>query len=106
MFVAVNYIDCKDSYRERFEELFASRAGAIDTMPGFVRMMVLKPSEAGQPYLIMSEWESDAAFKSWTKSEAFIEGHRRGFADLKAARERGEEPPMTSTFRTYEILTR
>ena len=34
-FVAINYIDCNADYKERFEELFGSRAKAIDTMPGF-----------------------------------------------------------------------
>ena len=105
MFVAINYIECKEHYRSRFEELFKTRAGAIDKMPGFLRMKVLKPQENGTTYLIMSEWENETAFKSWTKSEAFIEGHKRGFADIKAARERGEEPPVTSQFRTYEVLT-
>lgn len=105
MFVAINYIECKDHYRNRFEELFKTRAGAIDKMPGFLRMKVLKPQENGTAYLIMSEWEDETAFKCWTKSEAFVEGHKRGFADIKAAKERGEEPPMISQFRTYEVLT-
>ena len=38
-FVAVNYIDCKPFYKERFEELFGSRAKQIDTMPGFLDML-------------------------------------------------------------------
>ena len=39
-FVAINYIACEQHYRERFEELFATRAHAIDRMPGFVDMQV------------------------------------------------------------------
>ena len=35
-FVAINFISCKSHYRERFEELFANRAHAIDKMPGFL----------------------------------------------------------------------
>lgn len=34
-FVAINYIDCEPDYVNRFEELFGSRAQAIDKMPGF-----------------------------------------------------------------------
>ena len=106
MFVAINYITCSEGYRERFEQLFATRAGAIDTMEGFRNMKVLRPSKENEEYLIVSEWDSEAAFKGWTKSEAFIEGHRRGFADLEEAKKRGEAPPMTSTFRTYEVIAR
>lgn len=105
MFVAINYIECKEHYRERFEELFKTRKGAIDKMPGFQRMNVLKPDDGESPYLIVSYWDSEDNFKGWTKSEAFLEGHKRGFEDIRKARERGEEPPMTSNFKTYKILT-
>ncbi len=103
-FVAVNYINCTPEYRERFETLFGSRAHAIDTMPGFIEMHVLRPDTEGDNYLIVSYWENETAFKDWTKSEAFIEGHKRGFADLAKAKEEGRPMPMTSDFKTYEII--
>jgi heme oxygenase (mycobilin-producing) len=105
-FVAINFITCKDHYRPRFEELFATRVGAIDRMPGFKRMQVLKPNKEGEPYLIVSYWNSEEEFKSWTGSPEFLEGHKRGFEDLKEYKERGEEPPMTSSFVTYEVIAR
>ena len=104
-FVAVNYIRCEDHYRSRFEELFGSRAHAIDKLPGFVNMEVLKPNQDGE-YLIVSHWESEEAFQQWTKSPAFLEGHKRGFEDLKLARERGEKPPMSSSFKTYQVIAK
>ena len=105
-FVAINYIDCKPDYVQRFEELFASRAKQIDTMPGFVEMEVLRPKKEGEPYLIVSHWESEDSFKGWTKSETFIEGHKRGFADIAKAKAKGKEPPMKSDFITYDVITR
>lgn len=105
-FVAINYIDCKPEYKERFEELFASRAKQIDTMPGFIEMEVLRPQKDGEAYLIVSHWENEDAFKGWTKSENFLDGHKRGFADLAKAKAEGKEPPMKSDFKTYEIITR
>lgn len=103
-FVAVNYINCTPEYRPRFEELFGSRAHAIDAMPGFIEMHVLRPGKEGDNYLIVSYWETEAAFKDWTKSEAFIEGHKRGFADLAKAKQEGKPAPMSSDFKTYEII--
>jgi len=105
-FVAINFIDCKDHYRPRFEELFSSRAKAIDRIPGFKRMQVLRPNKEGEAYLIVSYWESEENFKSWTGSPEFIEGHQRGFEDIKLAKERGEEVPMKSTFVTYDVIAR
>lgn len=105
-FVAINYITCQPDYRERFEALFRSRARAIDRMPGFRGMYVLRPQKEGDPYLVVSHWESEAHFRAWVGSPEFLEGHRRGFEDIHRAKARGEEPPMHSDFKTYEIITR
>lgn len=105
-FVAINTITCKAHYRDRFECLFCSRVRAIDEMSGFLGMQVLKPGSEDEPYLVVSYWESEAQFEAWVGSEEFHRGHARAFEDLRAAKERGEEPPMSSTFRTYAVLTR
>lgn len=104
-FVAINYITCQPSYCTRFECLFCTRAKQIDTMPGFDSMQVLKPQKDGAPYLVISQWDSEEAFRAWVGSPAFLDGHKRGFADLAEAKEKGEEPPMRSTFLTYTVVT-
>lgn len=104
-FVAINYISCKPHYRERFEELFGSRARAIDRLPGFRNMNVLRPKTEDDNYLIVSFWDNEDNFKNWTQSPEFLEGHKRGFEDLKVARERGEEMPMKSDFKTYSVIS-
>ena len=103
-FVAVNSISCRDDYRPRFEDLFRSRAHAIDGLPGFKHMVVLRPDREGADYLVVSFWNDRASFDAWRTSPAFAAGHRRGFEDVHAARERGESPPMTSRMDTYDIL--
>jgi heme-degrading monooxygenase HmoA len=105
-FVAINYIRCKKEYRPRFEELFGTRAHAIDRMPGFVDMHVLRPQTDDGDYLIVSFWETEETFKAWTQSPEFLEGHKRGFEDIRRAKERGEDPPMKSDFKTYEVIAR
>jgi heme-degrading monooxygenase HmoA len=104
-FVAINYIDCDEAYKPRFEELFSSRAHAIDRMPGFRSMEVLKPSD-GSAFLIISYWESEDAFKNWTGSPEFAEGHKRGFEDIAKARQEGKQPPMKSSFKVYSVLAK
>jgi heme-degrading monooxygenase HmoA len=104
MFVAVNYITCNEDYKNRFEELFGTRAGAIDKMPGFRNMEVLKPSDGQGDYLIVSHWDDESQFQAWTKSPAFLEGHKRGFEDIAKAKASGQEPPMKSNFKTYKVI--
>lgn len=103
-FVAINYISCDSDYRNRFEELFATRAGAIDRMPGFRHMHVLRPATPDDAYLIVSYWDDEESFKAWTGSPEFIEGHKRGFEDIRKAKEEGRKPPMSSSFKTYHII--
>lgn len=105
MFVAINFISCKEHYRERFEYLFSTRAQAIDTLPGFQSMSVLKPVKDGEEYLVVSYWESEDSFKNWTSSPEFLNGHKRAFADIAQAKEKGDEPPMKSSFKVYNVLT-
>lgn len=69
-------------------------------------MEVLRPMGVNGSYLIVSHWESREAFDNWTKSPEFIEGHKRGFEDIRLAKEKGEEAPMKSDFRTYEVIAR
>lgn len=102
-FVAVNFITCEAEYREKFEDLFKTRAHAIDTLPGFLGMNVLKPVGEGD-YLIVSHWTSEEEFRLWTKSPEFLEGHKRGFEDVRKAKEEGRKPPMESTFKTFSVL--
>ena len=82
-FVAINYIECEETYNERFETLFANRTHA-DRVEGFIDMEVLTPDD-GSAYLIVSHWNSEDAFKNWMRSQ-FSEEHKRGFSDLKKAR--------------------
>lgn len=105
-FVAINYITCKPEYRERFEHLFKTRARAIDRLPGFRGMYVLRPHCEGDAYLVVSHWDTEAHFKAWLQSPEFLEGHKRGFEDIREAKARGEEPPMRSDFRTYAVVAR
>lgn len=105
-FVAVNYITCQPGYAERFECLFCSRAKMIDQMPGFLGMQVLRADGSDEPYLIVSYWAEKASFNAWVGSPEFVEGHKRGFEDIRAAKEKGEEPPMSSRFVTYSVVAR
>jgi len=77
VFVTMNRIPVKPEYAERFEEVFRTRARLVDRMPGFVRNLVLRPNNPEDPYIVLTFWESEEAFKAWTESPEFREGHAR-----------------------------
>lgn len=49
-----------------FEAAFAEARPLIEASPGFLSIEIRRPTEAGQPYLLLAEWQS-------------IEDHRDGF---------------------------
>lgn len=49
-----------------FEAAFAEARPLIEASPGFLSIEIRRPTEAGQPYLLLAKWQS-------------IEDHRDGF---------------------------
>jgi heme-degrading monooxygenase HmoA len=77
MIVVCNRIPVNPVHADAFEERFADRASLVDGMPGFVSFQLLRPNQPEDPYVVMTFWESEADFKTWTESAAFKEGHAR-----------------------------
>jgi heme-degrading monooxygenase HmoA len=103
-FVAINAVRCAPEFRQRFEELFRTRAGLVERMPGFLQLFVLRPRAVEEPYLVVTVWESEEHFRAWLRSEAFRRGHARSEALLQQARQQGLTPPMESSVSLYEAL--
>ncbi len=77
MIVTCNRIPVNPQYATEFEARFGERANLVDQMPGFVSFQLLRPLSEGDPYIVMTYWESEAHFKAWTESPAFLDGHAR-----------------------------
>lgn len=77
MIVICNRIPVNPEHAAAFEERFADRANLVDGMPGFISFQLLRPTAEGDPYVVMTFWESEEAFQGWTQSAEFKEGHAR-----------------------------
>jgi heme-degrading monooxygenase HmoA len=95
MIIVMNRITVAEGREQDFEKTFTERDRAVDQMPGFVDLQVLRPTE-GRTYVVMTRWESHEAFKAWTTSEAFIAAHRKQTPGLAA-----ERPALE----LYEVFT-
>ena len=104
MFVAMNRITVTPEYVEKFEWMFQTRAGEVDKEKGFLEAKILRPKKDGQPYIVMTYWESEADFNQWVESGAYMKGHSRAFGDMNKAREEGKPMPMHSAVETYEVF--
>ena len=68
-FFVNNRIFVNPGFEDEFEERFRRRAGEIDKQPGFVAMRVLRPLGNQAPYVVETQWESQAAFRAWVGSD-------------------------------------
>ncbi|MBF8222819.1 antibiotic biosynthesis monooxygenase family protein [Halomonas sp. 328] len=74
-FIVNNRVFVNAGFESEFEERFRRRAGEIDQQPGFIAMRVLRPLGNQAPYVVETEWESQAAFRAWVGSDDFKRAH-------------------------------
>lgn len=89
VFVVTNRIPVAQGYENDLEERFRKRAHLIDSSPGFIRYVILRPvrrrfdhasgswveSQEQGYHLVQTYWESEQDFWNWTKSESFRIAH-------------------------------
>lgn len=75
-YVVANRVFVKQQYSDEFEQRFKQRAGQIDKQAGFVRMDILKPQSEKTPYVVLTYWIDEAAFKNWVGSDDFKIAHQ------------------------------
>lgn len=95
MVIVMNRIPVAEGREQEFEQTFIGRDRAVDKMPGFIDMQVLRPKE-GRTYVVLTRWQSHESFKAWTESEAFISAHRKQTPGLAETR---------PTLEIYEVFT-
>ena len=75
-FIVANRVFLKPAFNDEFEKRFKERAGQIDKQIGFVSMQVLKPKSDDTPYVILTQWVDEQAFKNWVGSDDFKIAHQ------------------------------
>jgi heme-degrading monooxygenase HmoA len=75
MITVANRIYVNPEYADAFEQRFRDRAGLVDKMPGFISNQVLRPVNAGDPYVVFTLWNSRDNFLNWVRSDEFVKGH-------------------------------
>jgi heme-degrading monooxygenase HmoA len=77
MFIAMNNFKVVEGKEQDFERVWKERETHLQSVPGIIRFALLRSDAPGE-YVSHSTWESRGAFEAWTRSEAFVAGHRGG----------------------------
>jgi len=76
MFVVHNRIDTPPEMADEFERFFGERMRTtLGGVPGLLRSTLMKPTEAGRPYVATMEFDTRDSFLAWMRSDAFREAH-------------------------------
>ena len=78
MYLAINRFSVVIGKEKEFERIWQNRESYLDDVSGFKAFNLLRGSsdDTSTIYLSHSQWESEAAFLAWTKSDAFRKAHR------------------------------
>ncbi|GIK54321.1 MAG: antibiotic biosynthesis monooxygenase [Planctomycetota bacterium] len=95
MFIVMNRFQVTPGREQDFMDAFMGRARAIDSVPGFLGLDMLKPKGAGA-FISMTRWASEEDFVAWTKSDAFKQGHARRHPGMF------QGPPVLEQYQVFD----
>lgn len=77
MYVVMNRLTVAPENAGHLEQGFAQSAGRMRAVPGCGDFHLLKETstEGDAIYMVVTEWENEAAFRAWTESDAFHRAH-------------------------------
>lgn len=78
MITVANRLYIAPERAQAFEERFLNRPRQVDTRPGFISSHILRPTAPGEPYIVLTFWESREAFENWRGGPDFKDGHKGG----------------------------
>ncbi len=78
MYIAMNRFTVPAENAAAFEAMWLGRDSHLREVPGFVAFHLLRGAEADGAILFVSQsiWESEDAFRAWTRSPQFRAAHR------------------------------
>lgn len=73
--VKINALEVPGHLGETLEERFRDRAGEVEKLPGFEGFSLLRPTDEGGRYFVVTRWADEESFQRWVESREFDKGH-------------------------------
>ncbi|MFK7836301.1 MAG: antibiotic biosynthesis monooxygenase [Sulfitobacter sp.] len=103
MYIAMNRFHVTPENADAFEALWLGRDSHLKEMAGFVEFHMLRGPEVNGTVLYASHtvWASEAAFRDWTRSDAFRAAHKGAGSTASLH----EGTPVFEGFTTIQHIT-
>lgn len=79
MYIAMNRFQVEEKNETAFEDVWLNRESHLHKLEGFVEFHMLKGAldkDGIRLYASHTVWESEEAFKAWTRSSSFRDAHK------------------------------
>ncbi|NBC88026.1 MAG: antibiotic biosynthesis monooxygenase [Alphaproteobacteria bacterium] len=103
MYLTMNRFKVKFGQEAAFEAVWTARDSHLKEVPGFLAFHLMKGEvkDGYRLYASHTAWESEQAFRDWTRSEAF----RRAHAGAGANADLYEGAPELEIFESVQTIT-
>ena len=95
MIVVINRLHVPADYTSHLERAFGN-THRMDKVSGCLGFELLR-NEAGGEYLVVTRWDTRAAYEDWRASDAFQQAHARANPDSPVRAELGVYDVLTQT---------
>ncbi|MBF7018290.1 MULTISPECIES: antibiotic biosynthesis monooxygenase family protein [Staphylococcus] len=76
-YTVLNHLYVNPGFEEEFERVFLNRNKNLKKTKGFRCLLLLKPHNLNEHYVIATFWENQAAYKQWQDSREYKVSHKK-----------------------------
>ncbi|MES9962365.1 MAG: antibiotic biosynthesis monooxygenase [Candidatus Sedimenticola sp. 20ELBAFRAG] len=76
MFIAMSRFEVANGLEDEVSRAFKNRPHKVDSVPGFIRMEVLRPQDEPAQFWLLTWWTDEASWDSWYHSHHYKDSHK------------------------------
>ncbi|MES9887648.1 MAG: antibiotic biosynthesis monooxygenase [Candidatus Sedimenticola sp. 6PFRAG1] len=76
MFIAMSRFEVANGLEDEVSRAFENRPHKVDSVPGFIRMEVLRPQDEPAQFWLLTWWTDEASWDNWYHSHQYKDSHK------------------------------
>lgn len=97
MIVVISRFTIANDKTAEVREAFRQRPHQVDSVPGFIRMEVMSPTDKPEEIWLVTHWQDQPSFDTWHGSHAYHDAHQGIPKGLRLV-------PKSTEIRCFEVF--
>ena len=76
-FVALSQFTVANGMEDEVVQAFKDRPHLVDSAAGFIRMEVMRPTDAPEQFWLMTWWTDESSYRVWHRGHTYHESHQQ-----------------------------